>query len=402
MKAVVWHGEGDIRLDDVADPTVADPNDAIVRITRSAICGTDLHFVRGTMTGMQEGTILGHEAVGVVEETGSGVRGFSAGDRVLVCSTISCGVCPQCRQGHTAQCDVANPNGPQAGTSFFGGPQTTGPVNGLQAEYARVPFANNTLVPLPEQVSDDQAILLSDIFPTAWFGAELAGIRRGDTVAVFGAGIVGQLAIASAFRQGAARVWAIDGVETRLVAALEQNAEVIDFNREDPVPALQEATLGGGVDAVIDAVGVDAQAPSSGPAAPSADEREQFKQELSQVAPQTNVQGGNWVPGDAPSQAIQWAIQSVAKHGRVGIIGVYPPTMTSFPIGQAMNKNLTIRMGNCNHKSVTPPLVDLVATGAFDPTTFITQHEQVPAAIDAYRTFDRREEGWIKTVLDVQ
>ncbi|GAB3554617.1 zinc-dependent alcohol dehydrogenase [Arthrobacter tumbae] len=402
MKAVIWHGEGDIRLDEVADPTVQDPNDAIVRITRSAICGTDLHFVRGTMAGMQEGTILGHEAVGVVEETGKAVRGFSPGDRVIICSTMSCGVCPQCRRGHTAQCDVANPNGPQAGTCFFGGPQTTGPVNGLQAEYARVPFAGNTLIPVPDNVSDDQAILLSDIFPTAWFGAELAGIRRGDTVAVYGAGVVGQLAVASAFRQGAARVWAIDGVETRLVQALEQNAEVIDFNREDPVEALKEATLGAGVDAVIDAVGVDAQSPSSGPAAPDSEEREQFDQELGQVAPKTNVQGENWVPGDAPSQAAQWAVETVAKNGRIGIIGVYPPQLTSFPIGQAMNKNLTIRMGNCNHKSVAPPLLDLVASGVFDPTRFITQHEEVPDAVDAYRTFDRREEGWLKTVLDVQ
>lgn len=402
MKAVVWHGAGDIRLDEVADPTVQDPNDAIVRITRSAICGTDLHFVRGTMAGMQEGTILGHEAVGIVEETGPGVRGFSSGDRVIVCSTISCGVCPQCRNGHTAQCDVANPNGQQAGTSFFGGPQPTGPINGLQAEYARIPYANNTLIPIPDSMSDDQAILLSDIFPTAWFGAELAGVRRGDTVAVFGAGIVGQLAIASAFRQGAARVFAVDGIETRLVTALEQNAEVINFNQDDPVQVLQEATLGGGVDAVIDAVGVDAQSPASGPAAPDADERKKFQQEVEEVAPKTNVQGANWVPGDAPTQATQWAVESVAKHGRIGLIGVYPPQLTSFPIGQAMNKNLTIRMGNCNHKSVTPPLLDLVASGVFDPTNFITQHEQVPDAIDAYRTFDRREEGWMKTVLDVQ
>ncbi|GAB3526261.1 alcohol dehydrogenase catalytic domain-containing protein [Arthrobacter monumenti] len=402
MRAVVWHDEGDIRLDNVDDPTIRDPNDAIVQITRSAICGTDLHFIRGTMAGMKEGTILGHEAVGVVTEVGAAVRGFSAGDRVIVCSTMSCGFCRYCREGHTAQCDVANPNGPQAGTCFFGGPAPTGPVNGLQAEYARIPWAAHTLIPLPENVSDDQAILLSDIFPTSWFGAELAGVKTGDTVAVYGAGVVGQLAIASAFRQGAGRVWAIDDVETRLVQALEQNAEVINFNKEDPVEAIHEATQGMGVDAVIDAVGVDADKPSRGPAAEqAAGQSEQFRAEVEQVAPGADPKGDLWVPGDAPSQAAQWSIQSVAKYGRIGIIGVYSPDLTSYPIGLATNKNLTIRAGNCNHRAVTPPLLDLVASGVFDPTKFITQHEEIPDAIGAYENFDRREEGWTKTVLDV-
>ncbi|RPE78098.1 MULTISPECIES: alcohol dehydrogenase catalytic domain-containing protein [unclassified Frondihabitans] len=402
MKAVVWHGVGDIRLDSVADPTIQEPTDAIVEITRSAICGTDLHFIRGTMAGMNEGTILGHEAVGVVREVGSAVRGFTAGDRVIINSTISCGVCRYCRVGQTAQCDFANPNGPSAGTSFFGGPAGTGPVNGLQAEYARVPFAQNTLTPIPDGVTDDQAILLSDIFPTSWFGAQLADIRRGDNVAVYGAGIVGQLAVASAFRQGASRVFAVDGIQTRLAVALGQHAEVVDFNHEDPVEAIMDATRGMGVDAVIDAVGVDAQSPKSGPAAEAAAEQsDDLAREVAQVAPEQNTDGDNWIPGDAPSQAAQWAVQTVAKYGRIGIIGVYSPDMASYPIGAAMNKNLTIRMGNCDHHSVTPPLVDLVATGLFDPTAFITQELPTTSAIDAYRSFDRREEGWLKTVLDV-
>lgn len=400
MKALVWHGEGDIRLDTVADPSVQDPNDAIVRITRSAICGTDLHFIRGTMAGMREGTILGHEAVGVVEEVGSAVRGLSPGDRVIVCSTMSCGVCRYCRTGRTAQCDVANPNGPAAGTCFFGGPAPTGSMDGLQAEYARIPWAANTLIPIPGNVSDDDAILLSDIFPTAWFGAELAGIRRGDTVAVYGAGIVGQLAIAAAYRQGAGRVWAVDGVQTRLVKALEQNAEVIDFNTEDPVEAIMDATMGVGVDAVIEAVGVDAQRPDRGPAAEKyAAQAERFDAEVAQTAPETNVRGENWVPGNAPSLSAQWAVESVAKYGRIGMIGVFSPDLTSFPIGAATNKNLTIRAGNCDHRSVTPPLLDLVAAGLFDPAPFVTQHEPIDNVVDAYLSFDRRDEGWLKTVL---
>lgn len=188
MRAVVWHGVGDIRLDDVPDPGIKDPTDAIIEITTSALCGTDLHFVRGTMSGMVPGTILGHEAVGVVRETGDGVRNLRPGDRVVVPSTVGCGYCSYCRAGYYAQCDNANPNGPAAGTCFFGGPETTGPVDGLQAEYARIPYANVGPVWLPDVVTDDQAIMISDIFPTAWFGAKLAEVEEGDTVAVFGAG----------------------------------------------------------------------------------------------------------------------------------------------------------------------------------------------------------------------
>ncbi|MCH6472312.1 alcohol dehydrogenase catalytic domain-containing protein [Sinomonas terrae] len=399
MKAVVWHGIGDIRLDEVPEPSLQSPHDAIVRITRSAICGTDLHLVRGTMAGMQEGTILGHEAVGIVTAVGDAVRGFSAGDRVLINSTISCGACRYCRMGKSAQCDVANPNGPQAGTSFFGGPAMTGPVDGLQAEYARIPWAQNTMHPLPENVSDEQAILLSDIFPTGWFGAELAGVRRGDVVVVFGAGIVGQFAAASAFKQGAGRVIVVDGEETRLAAALSQNCEIVNFNTEDPVQTIMDLTNGIGADAVIDAVGVDAERPKQGPAAVSPDEGAKFDGEVQQIAPDAAPHDGQWKPGDGPSQVARWAVEVVAKCGRIGIIGVYSPTVETYPIGKAMNKNLTVRMGNCDHHSVTPPLIDMVAARQFDPTALITEHEPIDSAIEAYEAFDRREAGWIKVEL---
>jgi threonine dehydrogenase-like Zn-dependent dehydrogenase len=402
MKAVVWHGTGDIRLDEVPDPKIQEPNDAIVRITRSAICGTDLHMVRGTMPGMVEGTVLGHEAVGEVVEVGSAVRGFSPGDRVVVTSTIGCGTCSYCRAGYFAQCDTANPNGPSAGTCFFGGPKTTGPVNGLQAEYARVPYAMTSLVRVPDAVTDDQAILLSDIFPTAWFGARLAEVTSGDSVLVLGAGVVGQFAIASAKRQGAGRVLVVDGIASRLDKAREQNAETIDFNREDPIDVVKELTGGIGVDRVIEAVGVDAQRPKSGPAAEKAEKQaERFERERRQAAPEANPDGEQWVPGDAPSLAFQWAVEAVAKAGSIGVIGVYPAGFDSFPIGAAMNKNLTVKMGNCNHRRYLPGLLDLVVEGVVDPTAFITRHEPPVDAIEAYETFDRREEGWLKTVLDV-
>ncbi len=402
MKAVVWHGVGDIRLEDVPDPKILEPGDAIVRITRSAICGTDLHMVRGTLPGMVEGTILGHEAVGVVEEVGSAVRGFSPGDRVAVTPTVGCGTCSYCRAGYYAQCDNANPNGPSAGTCFFGGPQSTGPVNGLQAEYARVPFAMTTLVRIPDEVTDDQAILLPDIFATAWYGAKLAEIASGDSVLVLGAGVVGQFAIASAKRQGAGRVFVVDGIPSRLDRAREQNAETIDFNREDPLAVVEELTGGIGVDRVIEAVGVDAQRPKDGPAVEQTGRMsERFEAERRQTAPESNAEGGQWVPGDAPSLAFQWAVDAVAKAGSIGVIGVYPPGFNSFPIGAAMNKNLTVKMGNCNHRRYLPGLFDLVVTGVVDPTVFITKHEQPANAVEAYEMFDRREDGWLKTVLDV-
>jgi threonine dehydrogenase-like Zn-dependent dehydrogenase len=400
MKAVVFHDIGDIRLDDVPEPMIKEPMDAIVRITTSAICGTDLHFVRGTFSGMKAGTILGHEAVGIVEQLGSGVRNLSVGDRVVIPSTIACGYCSYCRSGYYAQCDNANPGGPTAGTAFYGGPEAAGGFDGLQAEKARVPFANVNLVKLPEEVTDDQAILISDIFPTGYFGADMANIRHGHTVVVFGCGPVGQFAIASAKLMGAGRVLAVDHLPDRLDMARRQGAEVINFDEEDPVKTIMELTGGIGADCAIDAVGVDAQCPHHGPAAKeAAEKKEQFQQEVDKIAPEQHPDGDNWVPGDAPSQVSQWAVQSLAKAGTLSIIGVYPPADDSFPIGAAMNKNLTIRMGNCNHRKYVPDLVELVRTGAIDPTAIITKREGMDSVIDAYKEFDLRRPGWLKVEL---
>jgi threonine dehydrogenase-like Zn-dependent dehydrogenase len=321
---------------------------------------------------------------------------------VVVCSTIACGACAYCRAGYYAQCDVANPNGPQAGTSFFGGPAATGAVDGLQAEFARIPYAHTTLVPIPDNVTDDQAILCSDIYPTAWFGARLAEVTTGDTVLVLGAGIVGQFAILAAKQQGAGRVLAVDGIDSRLAAARAQHAEVINFNQEDPVAGVRELTQGIGVDRVIDAVGVDAQRPTRGPAAEATEaEAREFDREREQAAPDANPRDGQWVPGDAPSLAARWAVRSVAKAGTVGVIGVYPPGFSGFPLGEAMNSNLTVRLGNCNHRRYVPELLDKVASGIVEPTKFITQRVEPESAIDAYEAFDRRDEGWLKTVLAV-
>ena len=373
MKAVVYHGPGDVRLDTVPDPRIEQATDAIIRITSSAICGTDLHLVRGTMPGMREGTVLGHEAVGVVEEVGPGVRNLRPRDRVVIGSTISCGYCAYCRAGYTAQCDNANPHGPAAGTAFFGGPESSGPYDGLQAEYARIPFANVIAVPLPDEVPDEKAILLSDIDPTAWFGAELAEVGDGDTVAVFGCGPVGLLTIECARLQGAGRVIAVDLLDDRLQVARALDAEVVDAGRENPVEVIRELTGGIGVDRAVDAVGVDAVGPDAGAA-----------------------RAEGWTPGGEPAQALRWAVDSLAKAGTLGIIGVYPPQMETFPLGTAMNKNLTVNMGNCNHRRYLPMLVGRVRTGEIDPTRVLTQNEPMDDVLEAYREFDRRRRGWVK------
>ncbi len=400
VKAVVFHGVGDIRLDDVEEPKIQDSSDAIVRLTSSAICGTDLHMIRGTLAGMKLGTILGHEGVGVVEEIGPEVRNLRVGDRVVIPSTLGCGYCSYCRAGYYAQCDNINPNGPQAGTAFFGGPEPTGPFDGLQAEFARVPYAAINLVKLPDQVTDEQAIMISDIFPTAYFGAEIAEVSDGDAVAVFGCGPVGQFAIASAKILGAGRIFAVDKEESRLEMARAQGAEVINFNEEDPVEVIFNLTGGVGVDRVIEAVGVDAEHAHSGPAAEQGEQMAgQFEQEMSEVAPETNPQGDNWHPGGAPSQSLIWATQCVAKGGSIGVIGVFPPQAMTFPVGALQQRNLTLKGGNCNHRKYILRLVGLVATGALDPTGILTNREPMTDVIEAYKIFDQRQPGWIKVEL---
>jgi threonine dehydrogenase-like Zn-dependent dehydrogenase len=394
MKAVVFHGVGDIRLDDVPEPALRRSEDAIVRLTASAICGTDLHFVRGTMAGVKPGRILGHEGVGVVEELGEGVRNFDPGDRVVICSTIACGACSYCRAGYYSQCDRANPNA--SGTAFFGGPEEAGGFDGLQAERARIPFAHTGLVRLPDEVSDEQAILLSDIFPTGWFGAALAEVGEGDTVAVFGAGPVGIFSVISARLMGAGRILCIDQHPDRLDFARRAGAETIDFTADDPIDAIRELTGGVGPDRAIDAVGIDAEHPHSSRTETT---EEAFAAEVDEVAPE-HGSSGHFVPGDAPSMALRWAVRSLAKAGTLGIVGVYPPQAHTFPIGEAMNKNLTVKAGNCNHRRYVPKLVELVRSGAIDPQQAITQLEGVRGAVEAYEAFDERRSGWLKVELE--
>ncbi len=401
MKAVVFHGVGDIRVEDVPEPKLEAPTDAIIRVTASAICGTDLHMVRGTEGQMKPGTIMGHEAVGIVELVGYDVENIGVGDRVVVTSSITCGYCENCLKGRYDLCLNANPHGPRGATAFFGGPEPSGPFNGLQAEKARIPFADNVLVKLPDTISDDQAIMLSDIFPTGYYGADLAQIKKGNTVAIFGCGPVGLFTIISAQLMGAGRIFAIDTIPARLEKARELGAEVIDYNAEDPVKTIKKLTGKIGVDRVIDAVGVDANRPHAGlHQVKSLLKAKTFKEEQQQVAPETNPTEGNWHPGDAPGQALMWEVEAVAKAGTLAIIGIYPDTVDFFPLGAAMNKNITITMGHCPHRKYIPHLIDLVSSGVVDPARILTQGEPLISAIDAYKSFDERQPGWIKVKLE--
>ncbi len=398
MKAVVFHAIGDIRIENVPEPTIEDPQDAIVRLTASAICGTDLHFVRGTFSGMTKGQILGHEGVGIVETVGSAVRDMKVGQRVIIPSTIGCGTCQFCKKGYFAQCDNANPGGKLAGTAFFGGPAAAGGLKGLQAEKARVPWADVNLVPIPDAISDDQAILMSDILPTGWFGADLADIEEGDHVLVFGCGPVGQMAIASAILMGG-RVIAVDRLPDRLAMAQRQGATVINMDEADVPAAVLKLTDGDGARRVIDAVGVDAQHAHGGPGEPGLLGKTKDVVEQYLIEPAARKFGSHFVAGDSPSQVIDWAVECVAKAGTIAIIGVYPPTDRVFPIGKAMNKNVTLRMGNANHRRYYDVLLDHVQAGRLDPQKILTETEPMTSAIEAYKAFDERQPGWMKVEL---
>ncbi|MBX9573067.1 MAG: glutathione-dependent formaldehyde dehydrogenase [Candidatus Obscuribacterales bacterium] len=400
MKALVFHGVGNVSLDEVDEPVIQHQTDAIIRITASSICGTDLHMVRGTMPGMKPGTILGHEAVGIVEKVGSEVKEFKEGDRVVVCSTIACGQCAYCEAEEFASCDESNPMGPEAGTAFFGGPALSGQFNGLQAEKARIPFADFTLVKLPDSISDDDALLLSDIFPTGFMGAEIADVQDEDIVAVFGCGPVGQMAIASAFLMGAEKVFAIDSLPDRLKMAEKQGAILVNYEKVDPVKFLKEQTGGYGPDSCIDAVGVDAQTPHKGPAkGNSLLGGLQHLIEQKMVAPWTVMFGDQWRQGDAPFQALCWCVEAVRKSGVVSIIGVYPQSSILFPIGMAMQKSLTVRAANCSHRKYIPSLIQLIKDDQFSPSQILTKHEDLKDVVKCYEQFDQRKPGWVKVEL---
>lgn len=396
MKALVINDVGEIALKEVAEPKIKDQKDAIVKLTMTTICGTDLHSVRGTIPGYKPGTILGHEGVGIVEQVGSQVKDFKVGDRVIVPSTIGCGSCYYCKKEIYSQCDTTS----KTSSAFYGGPVEAGDFPGMQAEKVRVPFADVNLVKVPEHLTDEQLILLSDILPTSYMAAENAFPQPTDAIAVFGCGIVGQLAILSLKQMGVKKIFAIDHIPWRLKIAEKQGAHTINFDEVNPVKELRKLTGDRGPDKIIDAVGIDAEHPA-GVAAwfKEVAGKTNFKEEVDKVAPRQNPHDGNWKPGDGPSQVVRWAVDAVAKAGIVSIIGVYTELLDAFPIGQAMGKNVTVTMGNCNHRKYFPKLLDWVKEGKVDLTPFLTQHKPFSEIVECYKKFDKREDGWLKVAL---
>lgn len=387
MKALVFHGEKDVRVEQVADPTILNPRDAILKVTRTAICGSDLHLYNGVIPLVKAGDILGHEFMGEVVELGSKVTNLALGDRVVVPFTIACGSCFFCEKKLTSLCDNSNPTAVtaarmygQSGSGLFGYSHILGGYPGGQAEYVRVPFADVGPYKVPEGISDEQALFLSDIFPTGYQAAENCDLEEGDTVAVWGAGPVGLFAIKSAFMLGAGRVIAIDEVPERLQMARSIGAETLDFSSENPLVELMDRTGGRGPDRCIDAVGLEAH--GTGPGAVY----DKVKEKMGMVTDRVNV--------------LRQAIQTCRKGGTVSIPGVYGGVVDKLNLGAAFGKGLTLKMGQTHVHRYMPMLMEKIAEGEIDPTFLITHRGSLDMAVEMYKTFAGREAGCIKVVLD--
>lgn len=388
MKALCWHGKNDVRVDNVPDPKILNPRDAIIKITSTAICGSDLHLLNGYVQPMQKGDILGHENMGIVEEVGPGVKNLKKGDRVVVPFVIACGNCFFCQNEMYSVCDNSNPNQKLAESisgyvpaGLFGFSHLTGGYAGGQAEYLRVPFADvGPIVIEDDSLADEQVLFLSDIFPTAWMAAENCQIKPGDTVAIWGAGPVGLLAIKSAYLQGAARVISIDSVEERMQMARDARAETIDFNDERGVlELLKEMTGGRGPDSCMDAVGLEAHGTSIG-------------------AIYDRIKATTFLATDRPN-VLRQAIMAVRKGGTVSIPGVYGGLLDKIPMGAAFNKGITMKMGQTHVQKYLKPLLSRIQDGDIDPSFIITHRLSLDEAPEGYTKFKHKQDNCIKVVL---
>lgn len=390
MKALCWHGTQDIRVDNVPDPTIQKPTDAIIRVTSTAICGSDLHLYGGIVPEMQAGDILGHETMGIVEEVGSEVTKLKKGDRVVVPFTISCGSCFFCKKTLFAACDVSNP--PEsaakarkamgaAPAAMFGYSHLTGGIPGGQAEYLRVPYADVGLLVVESNLTDEQVLFLSDIFPTGYMAAENAQIQPGDTVAVWGCGPVGQFTIQSAWLMGAGRVIAIDCVPERLeLARVRGKAEVINFETQNVRETLAEWTGGRGPDCCIDAVGAEAHGTGA------------LDSMIEKVRAATHTMA------ERP-HALREAILCCRKAGTVSVPGVYIGMLDGIPFGALMNKGLTLKSGQTHMHRYMKPLLEVIESGKVDPSFIVTHRLPLDEAPAAYKMFRDKTDGCVKVVL---
>jgi threonine dehydrogenase-like Zn-dependent dehydrogenase len=388
MKATCWMGKKNVQVEEVPDPKILNSHDAIVKITSTAICGSDLHLFNGFVPTMERGDVLGHEFMGEVVEVGKGVRNLKVGDRVVVPFPISCGACAACEAGMFSLCENSNPNAwiaekllGHSPAGIFGYSHMLGGFAGGQAEYARVPFADVGPLKVPEDLTDDQVLFLSDIFPTGYMGAEMCDIQRGDIVAVWGAGPVGQFAIASAYLLGAERVIAIDRFKYRLDLAKERAgaSDTINYEELNVQDALLELTGGRGPDKCIDAVGMEAHGHGISYAYDRAKQAAMLET-------------------DRPI-ALREAILSCRNGGVVSVIGVYGGFIDKFPMGAVMNRSLTIRAGQCHVHRYMRPLLDRIQNGEIDPSFVITHRLPLDQAAKGYDMFVKKEDGCEKVVL---
>jgi threonine dehydrogenase-like Zn-dependent dehydrogenase len=390
MRANVWSGRNSVQVENVPDPKILNRRDAIVRITSTAICGSDLHLYDGYIPTMKRGDILGHEFMGEVVETGPDVGNLEVGDRVVVPFPIACGNCNMCKAELYSACENSNPNAGMAEKMFghptggiFGYSHLTGGFAGGQAEYARVPFADVGPLKIEDDFADEQVLFLSDIFPTGYMGAEMCEIQGGDVVAVWGAGPVGQFAIASAKLLGAERVIAIDHVPYRLRMAREKAGatETINFHeRPDVVEELKDMTGGRGPDKCIDAVGMEAEHGHVG------------------IHAYDRVKQATRMETDRP-HALREAIMACRSGGIVSVIGVYGGFIDKFPAGAWMNRGLTLKTGQCHVQRYMKPLLERVSRGEIDPSFVVTHRMELGRAPEGYETFKHKQDECVKVVL---
>ncbi|MDX2148287.1 MAG: zinc-dependent alcohol dehydrogenase [Planctomycetota bacterium] len=386
MRAVCWQSAKELRVEDVPDPEIINPRDAIVRVTSTAICGSDLHLFNGFFPGMKRGDIMGHEAMGEVVAVGRGVRNLREGDRVVIPCVIACGACVFCKQHSYSACDNSNAKPIESaavlgypGSGMFGYSEVTGSYAGGQAEMVRVPFADFGLLKVPDNVPDERVLFISDILPTGWMGAANCDVKPGDVVAVWGAGPVGQMAIHALKLMGAERIIVIDRVAHRLRVAQSAGAEIFNLEEGDVYEHLLDETAGRGPDSCLDAVGMEAHGQG-------------FLGVVDRVKQSLGVET------DRPA-VIRQAIRCVRKGGTISLLGVYAGVLDTFPLGVAFNKGVTFKMGQVRVQALQHMLLNLILKEHLDPSSIITHVMDLEDAVDGYDKFNDKEDACLKVVL---